>query len=88
MNSMYVVTFNSTHYAITTEKLLKEEKLEIMTIPSPREITVSCGLSIRFLEKDLEKIKELITENGIDIFGIFKIEKEENQSTRIATKVF
>lgn len=72
----YVIAFESTHYAIMVEKKLKD-KYNIQTIPTPREITASCGLSIRFLDENLDDIvKELINKgidrNMIDIYRIIK----------------
>lgn len=47
----YVISFESTHYAIMTEKKLKE-KHPVEMIPTPRCITASCGLSLK-IEADL-----------------------------------
>ena len=49
MNEMYIVSFNSTHHAIRLDKLLTEASVRATTLPTPREITASCGISIRFL---------------------------------------
>lgn len=70
-----VIAFESTHYAIMIEKKLKD-KYDINTIPTPREITTSCGLSIRFQGEALEGIiGELISEkvdrNKLNIYRIF-----------------
>ena len=42
MNQMYIVSFNSTHHAIRSEKLFGENSLKVMALPTPREITASC----------------------------------------------
>lgn len=55
-NVFYVISFDSTSHAIQTEKLIKEH-FKIATIPTPREITHSCGLSIKINSDDLERIK-------------------------------
>ncbi|SHK04560.1 DUF3343 domain-containing protein [Tepidibacter formicigenes] len=78
MNNIYLVTFNSTHYAIRSEKVLKELNLPITIIPTPREISSSCGLSIKFEEKLLEDIKNNLEKNDIEYYGIFKITKTED----------
>lgn len=74
----YVIVFESTHYAIMTEKKLKD-KYNIQTIPTPREITASCGLSIKFQGEVLGGIiKELIDQDinrdMIDIYRIVRID--------------
>ncbi len=71
----YVITFNSTHHAIKAEKKLLDKNLDIKTIPTPREITASCGLSIKFPFEDLEVIKATIKENLFDVNGVFQIMK-------------
>ena len=53
MNAMYIVSFNSTHHAIRTEKILNENTITCTTLPTPREITASCGISIRFLFEEV-----------------------------------
>ena len=45
MNEYYLLTFESTHAAISTEKLLKPAAVTIM--PVPRFISASCGISVR-----------------------------------------
>lgn len=56
-----VLTFESTHKAIKTEKVLDE--LEIEMIPTPRHISASCGIAIKCLIDDLDKIKSLMGES-------------------------
>jgi len=81
----YVVAFDSTHYAIQGEKTLKESGIDIKVIPTPREITASCGLSIRFNPQLLEQVKKTIEEASLSIKGIYKLVK--NESGRFASKV-
>ena len=45
MEEYYLITFESTHAAISTEKLLKPAEVTIM--PVPRFISASCGISVR-----------------------------------------
>lgn len=82
MNDFYVVSFNSTHHAIRTEKLLGAEGLKIMTLPTPREIAASCGLSIKFEYEDLDKIDSIMSDNSLERRGIFHIVKNEDGSRK------
>lgn len=84
-DNFYVIAFDSTHHAIKGEKILKDIELEIRTIPTPREITASCGLSIRFNGDDLSKVREVIGSNELSIKGIYEIIIEE--SGRAAHKI-
>ncbi len=81
MNEMYIISFNSTHHAIKIEKLLKENNISCTTIPTPREISASCGLSIRFLENNLEIVEEKVI--GNDYKGIYKIVKNEDNQKEV-----
>ena len=75
-NEVYgVLTFESTHHPISGEKVFKEAGLKFKTIPTPREITSSCGLSIRFNLDDLENIVEKIKETELAIKGVYKLTK-------------
>ncbi|CCQ98262.1 conserved hypothetical protein [[Clostridium] ultunense Esp] len=73
-----VVTFKSTHYAIKGDIIFKKEDIKYRTIPTPREITRSCGLAIKFDLEDIGLIKDIIRENQLDIDGIFKLIKNDN----------
>lgn len=82
-NKKYVVAFDSTHHAINAEKILKGKNLDIRMIPTPREISASCGLSIKFNEDDLESIMKtmetILGEKKILINGMFVIEKKDRE---------
>ena len=79
-NEVYgVLTFESSHHAISGEKLFKEAGLKFKTIPTPREITSSCGLSIKFDLKDLELVKESIEKTNLAIKGIYKLNKVDHK---------
>lgn len=56
-----MITFESTHHAIKAEKLLGE--LEVEIIPTPRQLSANCGISIKAEVKDLEAIKEKMGES-------------------------
>ncbi|KXZ40745.1 Protein of unknown function [Alkalithermobacter thermoalcaliphilus JW-YL-7 = DSM 7308] len=86
MDTMYFISFNSTHHSMRLDKILRDNNINIKTIPTPREVTSSCGLSIVFNIEDLEKIKQKIEEFEIDYFGIFKMEKTKD-GKRIITKL-
>ena len=83
MNEMYIVSFNSTHHAMRLEKLLSEASLRATTLPTPREITASCGISIRFLYEDINNLKNILIENNIEYKGVYKITRLENGTKEV-----
>lgn len=70
-----LISFESTHMAIKSEKLLKEVDLDIRIIPVPREITSSCGLSLRINPKDYKRSREILDENKIEFSGCYIVKK-------------
>ncbi len=75
-----VITFKSTHYAIQADSVFRNEKIQYRTIPTPREISHSCGLAIMFNLDDLNSIKYIIEKNNLITEGIFKISKDSGGS--------
>lgn len=61
MDEYYLLTFESTHAAISTEKLLKPAEVTIM--PVPRFISASCGISVR-IRPDMRESAETIFREG------------------------
>lgn len=47
---MHVLAFDGTHAALAAQRLL--EGLKPYLIPTPREVTASCGMSLRFEHLD------------------------------------
>jgi len=70
-----LISFESTHMAIKSEKLLKEVDLDIRIIPVPREITSSCGLSLRINPKDYEESRAILDKNKIEMSGCYLVKK-------------
>ncbi len=75
----YIIAFDSTHHAISIEQVLKNAQKEVMIIPTPREITASCGLSLRVNEKDIPFLKEQLKEKNMSYHGIFRVKFEEGK---------
>ena len=83
--TFYVISFDSTHHAIKAEKLFKEHNLNIRMMPTPREITASCGLSLRFEVGDLEEVEDIINQEELAVKGKYKMKREDG--VRSAQKI-
>lgn len=80
-NNIYgLITFKSTHHTIQAEEFLKDKQLDFKTIPTPREITKSCGLAILFNLDDLHLIENIIDEKTITIDSVYKYIKSKQES--------
>lgn len=62
MDEYYLLTFESTHAAISTEKLLKPAEVTIM--PVPRFISASCGISVRIRPERKEEAEKIFREKS------------------------
>lgn len=71
MDQYNYMTFKSVSYAMKVEAALKKQDLEFKIIPVPRSISSSCGLCVRFLSKDLETLKKMVSENNLQYENIY-----------------
>lgn len=69
MDKYYILTFENTHNAISGESVLKENNIKVVVMPTPTFVTKSCGISLRVLEDEIEKVKSLVREERIRIKG-------------------
>lgn len=69
MDRLFV--FESVHQALFAEKLLKLSAVGFELIPTPREITASCGQSIALRAEDLPRAKELLEKGKVVYKAIF-----------------
>lgn len=76
MEKFGLVVFETTHCAIKSESVVKENNLKARLIGAPESIVSGCGLSLKFELKDLDKIKELLKSNNINYKGFYEGEKE------------
>lgn len=52
----YILIFNSVHRVMKAEKTLKMAQINFKTIPVPRKLSSDCGLAIKIVDIELEKI--------------------------------
>ena len=71
MEKYYLLIFNNTHGAIKAESYLKSQGVSQRIMPTPTYITHSCGISIRFGEEEIGRVKEFIQEGKLEIKGLY-----------------
>lgn len=76
-----LTTFKSTHYAIQAERVLKENDIFFKTIPTPREVSHSCGLALLFIPESIDKVKLLMDNGHIQVDGLYKFTKDGLKSS-------
>jgi len=77
MPNHWVIIFESVHYVMKAEKVLKEQGLKILLIPTPRKISSDCGVALEILGERIDIIKEILKKNKLVPEGYYKKEKME-----------
>ncbi|HLS52678.1 MAG TPA: DUF3343 domain-containing protein [Tissierellaceae bacterium] len=75
-----LITFKTTHFALEAERLFKNEHITCKTIPTPREVSHSCGLSLLFMMDDLARVQAIIDKGQITIDGLFGYTKVNHKN--------
>jgi hypothetical protein len=88
MDEYYLLTFESTHAAIRTEKLLKPANVRIM--PVPRFISASCGISIRISPDSRDQAEELFrSDSGLtpDDYAYYHIVRSKGSDGQVCDRL-
>ncbi|MDD2509755.1 MAG: DUF3343 domain-containing protein [Syntrophomonas sp.] len=75
-NNYALLTFAATSHALKAEKLLKSRQADFLVIPTLREISTSCGLSIKIAPVNLLDYYNYLSGNKIHIEGTYQVVKE------------
>ena len=75
-----LVTFKSTNFAMLGEGVFKENSFVFKTIPTPRDVSTSCGLSLLFFVEDVDKVKELVNQGELNIDSMYLYSKSSEGS--------
>ena len=70
MKDFAVILFHTTSAAIRTEKLLLGQGFVVKLIPTPRQFSSDCGVALRFDATQIDKIREQINHNSLEISSI------------------
>jgi hypothetical protein len=73
MNDYGVVLFYATSAAIRSEKVLLKHGYTVKMIPTPRELSSDCGISLRFDWKDKESVKQALDLAMVETQSIHRI---------------
>ena len=63
----HIFTFNSTHHVLKAEKLLLREGIKHEIIPTPKDLSSDCGMSIRVNPdvSDPKNVESFLNKNQI-----------------------
>lgn len=79
INDYTVFTFGSTSHALKAEAYLKSIGAEFITIPTLREISASCGLSIKMYHENMDTYYSSLQEQNILVDAVYHVIKKGNK---------
>ena len=83
MNESFgIASFRSRQQVLKFESALKREGLRVSVITTPRDVSVGCGLSIRFELSDTERVMEVYNRlRPSNLIGFYRVEREDGRRT-------
>ena len=79
----HLVVFESVHQAIRAEQRLLKAGLRVELLPTPREISASCGQSLSFPADARETLLEILEQEKIEFRGIYSTNAEQRVYERL-----
>ncbi len=70
MNTYGVILFHTSSSAMQGEAVLLRAKLTARLIPTPRELSSDCGLSLRFNWDECEQVRALLEQAHVEFAGL------------------
>jgi hypothetical protein len=84
MDTMFMfITFETTHRAIAFENLLIDD-FQIELIPTPREVTASCGLALKFKIEDRAALLAAIKDQNLEDVKLYQYHRHHEKSQAVA----
>ncbi|MBR0373854.1 MAG: DUF3343 domain-containing protein [Mogibacterium sp.] len=74
----YYVLFNNHTEGIAMYNAVKAAGMKAQISPTPRELSVCCGISLLVQEEDVERIHALAAEQDLGYIGIEGLDNEFN----------
>ena len=73
MGEYSVVLFHSSSHALRAEKVLQGAGIASKMIPTPRQLSSDCGMSLRVDRADVEQVAGALAEHEVPANGIHAI---------------
>jgi len=75
----YLAVFESAHQAIAAQQLLQD--LEVVVMPTLREISASCGISLRIKPELAQAAAERLRSSAVTDWRIYRVLQDRQQLT-------
>lgn len=77
-----IASFRSRQQVLKFEGALRRSGIRVSVITTPRDVSVGCGLSIRFELSDYERVREIYDSlRPTNLIGFYLVEREERGRT-------
>ncbi|MGD8718105.1 MAG: DUF3343 domain-containing protein [Candidatus Zixiibacteriota bacterium] len=73
MSAYGVVLFFTTSSAMRGEKVTRAAGLDVKLVPTPRELSSDCGISLRFARADAEEVRRCLDDKGVEYDDVYEI---------------
>ena len=73
MGEYSVVLFHSSSHALRAEKVLQGAGIPNKMVPTPRQLSSDCGMSLRFDRADEEQVIRALADHEVPTNGIHAI---------------
>ncbi|OTN89988.1 hypothetical protein A5819_002486 [Enterococcus sp. 7E2_DIV0204] len=82
----YLLTFQNTHYAVHSEKILLNKKIPVSVMALPTSLGDFCGICLRLAREDFEQGRMHLADAKIPIKGVFTIEGSNSERKYVPWK--
>ena len=84
INKSYVVmVFRSKQHALNFADLLNESGVRAAVVPTPKELSLGCGFSVKTEPGFLEELLEAGKKNAVQHNGVYRITVKDNISRAV-----
>ncbi len=73
MSKYGIVLFNTNSHAMRAEAVLLKAKLVVKLVPTPRQLSSDCGVSLRFDWADNGRVTTLLEQARVEAAGIHEL---------------
>lgn len=75
-----VFTFGSTSQALKAERVLKVAAADFLIMPTPREISTSCGLAVKVAPADQVSTHHLLLDKNVQVEAIYRVAEKDGKT--------
>ena len=83
MNEVFgIASFRSRQQVLKFEGALRRAGVHTSIITTPRDVSMGCGLSIRFEMEDYDRVREVYAQlRPSNLIGFYRVERADGQRT-------